>query len=47
MIPAGSRRGQSLKVITKAPEGAVEEDVLPVLFVPMTGEAGRKSRGRD
>ena len=47
VIPVGAAGRQSLKVITKGPEGAVEEDILPVRFVPMTGEAEQKSRGRD
>ena len=54
VIPVGPRaerlgfaEGQWLKVVTKTAEGAVEEDILSVRFVPMTGEAERKSRGRD
>lgn len=40
VIPVGPEGGvQQLKVITKTAEGVVTEDVLPVRFVPMTGEA--------
>jgi protein-L-isoaspartate(D-aspartate) O-methyltransferase len=37
VIPVGSFY-QQLKVITRAVEGLVERDVIPVRFVPMTGE---------
>ena len=43
----GPYDAQSLKVVTKSAEGVVEEDILSVRFVPMTGEAERKSRGRE
>jgi hypothetical protein len=32
-------RSQQLRVITRTPEGFVEEPLLHVRFVPMTGEA--------
>ncbi|NJK90187.1 MAG: hypothetical protein HC923_12915, partial [Myxococcales bacterium] len=36
VIPVGEPRGK-LKVVEKRPDGFHEEDVLDVLFVPMTG----------
>ncbi len=41
VLPVG-RRYQNLIVITKDEEGVHQENVLPVRFVPMTGEAQRK-----
>ena len=45
-IPVGPQgRGQSLQRITKQPDGStITENLLPVSFVPMTGEA-RDQRG--
>ena len=40
VIPVGDAV-QDLRVITKTEDGAREESVLPVRFVPMTGEAER------
>ncbi len=43
VVPVGTYM-QALKIITKDKNGRVSErDTMPVLFVPMTGEAqGRK-----
>lgn len=41
VIPVGESY-QVLKVITKTKDGAKEEDIIPVRFVPMTGEAQKK-----
>ena len=41
IIPVGDRR-QTLTVLTRTDDGVTEEAVLPVLFVPMTGEAERR-----
>ncbi|MFI5402528.1 MAG: protein-L-isoaspartate(D-aspartate) O-methyltransferase [Planctomycetota bacterium] len=38
VLPVGTR-SQQLRVITRTPEGFVEESLTPVRFVPMTGEA--------
>ncbi len=38
VLPVGTR-SQQLLVITRTPEGFVEESLTPVRFVPMTGEA--------
>jgi protein-L-isoaspartate(D-aspartate) O-methyltransferase len=43
VIPVGGMF-QELLLITKTPEGVSEESILPVIFVPMTGEAQDKSR---
>jgi protein-L-isoaspartate(D-aspartate) O-methyltransferase len=40
VIPVG-RGVQSLTVLTRTPDGILREEVLPVRFVPMTGEAQR------
>jgi protein-L-isoaspartate(D-aspartate) O-methyltransferase len=40
VIPVG-RGVQSLTVLTRTADGVTREDVLPVRFVPMTGEAER------
>ena len=40
VIPVG-RRFQRLRRLTRTEEGVVEETLLDVLFVPMTGEAER------
>ena len=38
----GRRLFQELKVFTKGPDGKItEKDILPVRFVPMTGEVER------
>lgn len=41
VIPVGEHY-QVLKVITKTKEGIKEESIIPVRFVPMTGEAQKK-----
>ncbi len=48
-IPVGPQgAGQSLQRITKQPDGStVTEDLLPVLFVPMTGKARERSAQTD
>ncbi len=40
IIPVGDDR-QMLTVLTRTEEGVPRDDILPVLFVPMTGEAQR------
>ena len=40
VIPVG-KHYQSLRVVTRTKTGYRENDVLPVRFVPMTGEAQR------
>ena len=45
MLPVGPEGGrQHLLVITRTADGFTEENVLPVAFVPMTGEAQRRGR---
>jgi protein-L-isoaspartate(D-aspartate) O-methyltransferase len=46
VIPVGSRSSlQSLLVLTKRPDGGFDRsNVMPVFFVPMTGEAQRRER---
>ena len=41
IVPVGEHR-QTLTVLTRTDEGVTEEATLPVLFVPMTGEAERR-----
>jgi protein-L-isoaspartate(D-aspartate) O-methyltransferase len=41
IIPVGAHR-QTLTVLVRTDEGVTEEATLPVLFVPMTGEAERR-----
>ena len=41
IIPVGEDR-QTLTVLTRTDDGVTEDAVLPVLFVPMTGEAERR-----
>jgi len=41
VIPVGDFY-QELKVITKTPDGIDERSVIPVRFVPMTGEIERQ-----
>jgi protein-L-isoaspartate(D-aspartate) O-methyltransferase len=41
VIPVGERGGQVVTVLDRGATGFTEERVLPVLFVPMTGEATR------
>jgi len=43
VAPVGSGV-QTLQLFTKTAEGVVKRDVLPVVFVPMTGEAQRSPR---
>ncbi len=45
IIPVGSAGDQSLVLLTKRGDKLERRAVLPVLFVPMTGEAQRKSEG--
>ncbi|MBD3271094.1 MAG: protein-L-isoaspartate(D-aspartate) O-methyltransferase [Elusimicrobia bacterium] len=42
VIPVGSYPQQDLKKIVKTKDGVVETNVIPVLFVPMTGEIQKK-----
>jgi len=44
VIPVGEGF-QDLLLITKTPEGLRKESLGPVMFVPMTGKAGRESPG--
>jgi protein-L-isoaspartate(D-aspartate) O-methyltransferase len=39
IIPVGEAHNQELRVLTRTPEGFTERTVIPVRFVPMTGEA--------
>ena len=41
IIPVGENR-QALILLTRTERGVTEETVLPVRFVPMTGEAERR-----
>lgn len=41
VIPVGQDR-QSLTLITRGDDGITRRNLLPVLFVPMTGEAERR-----
>ncbi len=41
IVPVGENR-QTLTILTRTERGVTEESVLPVLFVPMTGEAERR-----
>ncbi len=45
VIPVGERYQELLQIV-KTPDGATERDVIPVRFVPMTGEAQEKEPGR-
>jgi protein-L-isoaspartate(D-aspartate) O-methyltransferase len=38
LIPVGERRAQTLLRVTKTAQGFTEEPLIPVLFVPMTGQ---------
>jgi protein-L-isoaspartate O-methyltransferase len=43
VIPVDAPHGdQELLVVTRTPTGFTEESVLPVRFVPMTGEAQQR-----
>jgi len=45
VIPIGPEGGiQSLKIITKTAEGMTVSDVMPVRFVPMTGEGVKEKK---
>jgi protein-L-isoaspartate(D-aspartate) O-methyltransferase len=46
VIPVGTVF-QELLVITKTSEGVEQESILPVIFVPMTGEAQERDRSKD
>jgi protein-L-isoaspartate(D-aspartate) O-methyltransferase len=48
-IPVGAQRtGQSLRRITKQPDGKLKtENLMPVLFVPMTGDAQKRPTEGD
>jgi protein-L-isoaspartate(D-aspartate) O-methyltransferase len=41
VLPLGSDEEQELVVVTRTAAGLVTRHVAPVLFVPMTGEAGK------
>jgi protein-L-isoaspartate(D-aspartate) O-methyltransferase len=43
VIPVGAD-AQKLMVITRTGEGTRREEIIPVRFVPMTGEAERRPR---
>ena len=43
VIPVGSMF-QELKLITKTEKGINEKSIIPVRFVPMTGEAQQKKK---
>jgi protein-L-isoaspartate(D-aspartate) O-methyltransferase len=43
VIPIG-RTFQDLMVLTKTPEGVLKQTILPVRFVPMTGEAQQQDK---
>jgi protein-L-isoaspartate(D-aspartate) O-methyltransferase len=40
VLPRGSRRGQELVLVTRAPGGPVERTSIPVRFVPLLGDEG-------
>jgi len=42
IIPLGERTRQTLWRIRRTPNGPQQEEILPVLFVPMTGRAGEQ-----
>ncbi len=44
LIPVGERYNQALYLLTKKKGKMVSEQLLPVLFVPMTGEAERRRK---
>jgi protein-L-isoaspartate(D-aspartate) O-methyltransferase len=45
VLPVGGDHGQQLLVITRQPDGSVHrETVVPVRFVPMTGEVRQRDR---
>jgi protein-L-isoaspartate(D-aspartate) O-methyltransferase len=45
IIPVGVGENQNLRVIEKRADGTVsEQDVMPILFVPMTGKAAEEKR---
>ncbi|UJR83259.1 protein-L-isoaspartate(D-aspartate) O-methyltransferase [Sandaracinus amylolyticus] len=44
VVPVGERDAQELVVITRTEDGYERSRGFPVLFVPMTGEAQRRSR---
>jgi protein-L-isoaspartate(D-aspartate) O-methyltransferase len=41
VLPVGRSHDQALVLVTRSAEGFVREELLPVRFVPMTGEAQR------
>lgn len=44
VMPVGTRFTQELILIRKTPAGLKKETLIPVIFVPMTGEAKRSQR---
>lgn len=46
VIPVGER-SQAMTIVTKEADGSAGEVTLPVRFVPMTGEAEGRDRGRE
>jgi protein-L-isoaspartate(D-aspartate) O-methyltransferase len=45
IVPVGVGENQNLRVIEKRADGTLsEEDVMPILFVPMTGKAAEGKR---
>lgn len=47
VLPVGERGRQILMVVTRTPAGIEQQRVIPVAFVPMTGEADRPGRPGD
>ena len=47
VIPVGVGSSQNLRVIEKRADGTLQEDdVMPILFVPMTGKAAEEKSSR-
>jgi protein-L-isoaspartate(D-aspartate) O-methyltransferase len=44
VIPVGAAPEQKLVVVTRTATGMRREEIIPVIFVPMTGEAERRPR---
>jgi protein-L-isoaspartate(D-aspartate) O-methyltransferase len=44
VIPVGASPEQKLLVVTRTEAGTRREEIIPVIFVPMTGEAERRPR---
>ena len=47
MAPVGGSGGQELVVVTRTPAGFERRRVIPVRFVPMTGEIRGDDPGRS